>query len=280
MTELSKHTIAKYERCVRIFNTKYPGVDTKNPENVIKALKSDYKESSIRCFLSAFHDIYRKKGDAATMKLYSAIISKKIKEELDETSKQELTETEKENYLTWDEILKAAIAIQADPKVSDEYKLIVSFYTLLPPVRLDYARLKIYATKPDEDVGNYLVYDKADPFIKINEHKTAKAYGAIVHKMPEALRTQFMDYLAKNPKRTTLFDVSELTFGKRIFAIFQKQTGKRIGVNILRHAFVSKFRDGEKPYVEKIGVAKAMGHSVAMQEMYRRIPAGGAGATD
>ena len=48
------------------------------------------------------------------------------------------------------------------------------------------------------------------------------------------------------------------------------ETGKAVGVNMYRHARITKERAGDKTAAAKGALAKQMGHTVAAQENYRR----------
>lgn len=279
-TERSPITIETDARNLRLVKTNYPDIDLTNPDNLINAMKSKYKPRSIKTYLISIYNDFKAKNNTHVADLYRKRFTEYAVEIGKVERKQELSDVEKDKFVDWDTIVKAYNEIQADTKITDESKLLASFYVRLPPARVDYAKLKIYKEKPKEDKGNYIVLDKHAPFVKINEHKTSKTYGDLQHPLPAELLTEINAYLSKNPELTTLFDMSELTMSKRIIATFLKKTGKRIGVNILRHAFITKFKEGEKPLLDKMDLAKKMGHSTSMQDLYRRlVPAGGAGST-
>lgn len=285
--EYSAITIANYNNRIKTFTKKFPTVDTRKPEDVYAALqRSDYAPASYRAFLVAFSWSYKQKGETEIVSKYTPFITTDAREELGKLKKQEFSsEREKKNYVPWDEILKIAADIRADPAFKTEDKLLVSFYTTLPPARVDYLNLAIHRTAPAEDVGNYIVINPKKPYVKINEHKTAKTHGPIMHTLPVRLLAQTLQYLLENPSVTTLFESNEIAMSKRVIRIFRRKSGKNIGVNILRHAYITKMREGDMRLLHKIDMAKSMGHTVMHQELYRRVDdaaagaAGGAGAS-
>ena len=58
---------------------------------------------------------------------------------------------------------------------------------------------------------------------------------------------------------------------KRIKKIFFRETGRGTGINILRHSYITDARRGEKPLKEQKELALAMGHSIGMSQLYRRL---------
>ena len=183
---------------------------------------------------------------------------------------QKLSEAEKTKYADWPYILETAKQLYADPYVGDDDKLLVALYTELAPVRVDYTNLRILRAPPTPDEGNYVVLRRKNPYIKLNNHKTAK-YGAIMNKLPAALKRRFMEYARDHPTETTLFEMEENAMSKRITRIFRRYSDKKIGVNILRHSFISHFLSKAPSLRDMEDLAARMGHSVALQQLYRKM---------
>jgi hypothetical protein len=200
---------------------------------------------------------------------------KKIKELADLITEgyktQELTEREAKKYETWDVICDWSDKLLADVSVLDTDKIMVGLYTLLPPVRLDYCNLRLFDKKPEEDKGNYAVINKEEAYVRLNEHKTAKTYGALQMTLPKKLARRIRLFMKANPEVRVLFEMNEKAFGKRLARIFAKYTDKHIGVCVLRHSYISSFLD-KAPSLKKCeALAKMMGHSTTLQQYYRRL---------
>lgn len=132
-----------YNNCMKILddlNLKYSTKSNylksllfKNNENIICLSEDDKKN------ISNFFN--------ATNKKYCDIVDKHQK-----------TESQEKNYLEWNEILK--IYNQIMTKDNEQNKLLISFYILLPPRRIDdYRHLYLTKTKPRkmDNNKNYIV---------------------------------------------------------------------------------------------------------------------------
>lgn len=178
---------------------------------------------------------------------------------------QLLSPDEQEKFLDWKSILK----IQQTMDKGTLEHLLVSLYTLQPPMRLDYCGMKVVATHPEAKDGNYLVMSK-EPYFIFTQYKTAKRYGVVIKKVPDALVVILKRYLKAHPTEV-LFSMSESAFSKLIGDTFMKLCNKRVTVNILRHSFVSFHKRNDKLIKQQQKLAKDMLHSVGMSEIYRRV---------
>ena len=149
-------------------------------------------------------------------------------------------------------------------------------YVLMPPRRLDFSPLRIVKRKSAKIKDNHLIVNKKSMTFTFHEFKTAKAIGSQVVKVPADLEKQLRLWLDFNGG-TWLFTtregapMSESLLSAYLIRIFERLTGKKIGVDILRHSFISWMREGEMPLTEKQTLAEQMGHSVATNELYRRV---------
>ncbi len=149
-----------------------------------------------------------------------------------------------------------------------------------PPTRLDYAPMKIieyrdYIKLDDEEMAenNYLVLKSRNKkFFHFGEYKTSKKYGETQIPVGKKLNSVLNIWLRVNPTDDLLLNSrgqaqSANGLGKYITKVFEP-TGKKLGVNMLRHIFISeKFTPQLN---EKQEIAKKMGHSVDMQELYAK----------
>ena len=84
-----------------------------------------------------------------------------------------------------------------------------------------------------------------------------------------------------NPDVNVLFEYTEKALAKRIERIFRKYSeGKKVGVCVLRHAYISHFLDGAPGLRECTALAKKMGHSATLQQYYRRLDKKDASSTE
>jgi len=109
-------------------------------------------------------------------------------------------------------------------------------------------------------------------YFHFGEYKTAKKYGANVIPVGKKLNSVLNIWLRINPTDSLLLNSQGKPqtangLGKYITKVFEP-TGKKIGVNLLRHIFITeKF---EPQLEEKKKVASQMGHSVGTQELYAK----------
>jgi integrase len=194
------------------------------------------------------------------------------------SEEQTLTEKESEKFVEWPLVLKTLEDIQAD--VSDlasfQDYLIVSLYTLMPPVRLDYAEMKVAKAEPEKPDCNYLIMNQK-PYFLLTQYKTAKKYGATRLPIPKNLLTIINEWLEMNDSEDFLISPNSnkpmppWELGQTIIRVFKKHLDKDVGVNVLRHSHATWLRRNEMSLKDSKELAKAMQHSVGMSQLYRRI---------
>jgi len=165
-----------------------------------------------------------------------------------------------------------------EEKINLTYYVIVSLYTLLPPVRVDYAPMKIITDINDDDNETNYLYIKSrnnKQFI-LNEYKTSKKYGKKIIDIPPELNSVINLYLKFHSSNNSfLFNskgnymtAKELTL--LIPKAFSIYTFKNITLNLLRHIYISEniqLKSPEQLKKEK-DIADVMGHSLAIQQTY------------
>ena len=190
---------------------------------------------------------------------------------------QQLSPAEAEKFLEWPEILKACETIRLAAYDLNTYQdyVLVCLYTLIPPVRCDYSPMRVVSSE-EGATGNYLLVLPSGYTFVLNEYKTAHRYGQQRIAVPEDLKQVLDNWLELNPSGWLLCapDGSPLTesgLSQRLVSVFKKHTGKAIGVNILRHSFVSWMRRYEPTFQDQKRLAGGMLHSVGMSQLYRRL---------
>jgi len=142
------------------------------------------------------------------------------------------------------------------------------------PVRLDYGDMKVVAVEPAEPVGNYLVWGRK-PYFYFSDYKTFKVYGVIRIKLRSALIDVLEEWLPYSGEHL-LVDRSggalgPVALGQLIISTFQKHCGKKVGVSMLRHSYISYIRAKELPIKQSDALAHQMMHSPKMSMIYRKI---------
>ena len=154
--------------------------------------------------------------------------------------------------------------------------LIASLYTLQPPVRLDFAEMKIIKNEKEDDNKNNFLYvrGKTRKFFIFNDFKTAKSKGKIRQPINSRLNNVINLWLKHNKSDNFLIgkggrEMSPNALGKTITRIFNIE-GKRITLNLIRHVYISEHINLEQKKKEK-ELAQAMLHSVETQEDYAKV---------
>ena len=263
--------VSKSSYYTNIERFKRLGVNPANTEETMKYIESKKSVNTQKTYLVSILKWIGENPALGAQRVFYREKVRELNEATMETYKdQKLSETEKKKYVQWSFILETAKQLYADPYVSDDAKLLVALYTELPPVRNDYVNLRILRAEPETDEGNYVVLRRKNAYIKLNNHKTAK-FSSIQNKLPPALKRRFMEYARDHPTETTLFKMEENAMSKRITRIFGRYSDKLIGVNILRHSYISHFLDKAPSLRAMEELAKQMGHSVALQQLYRKM---------
>lgn len=242
-------------------------VDTKDPKALFNFFKQqNYEASTARNYLAAA--IYENK-DNPKIKLALNDALKPISTNLENLKKtQKPTARQMAKHVAWDLVQEKAMKELNTPtnNFTNEERILIALYTLLPPARLDYIQMKMYTKEPSEPVGNYFICNSKNRTVVINEYKEAVKHGQIRTEMPEKLCSLLKSYFKTY---SILFPVSPTTLGNRITKVFSKLLGTPMTSTALRHSYISyKFKDAPT-FKESSEIAEHMGHTVSTQQFYR-----------
>ena len=161
-----------------------------------------------------------------------------------------------------------------------ELLMVYVIYSLLIrlPIRNDMAGMELITktqyNKLSEDqkkTTNYLVKEKNNMFLVLNEYKTAKKYGEKKIDVPKDLIKIFRMYIKLTNKEpgdvlfvsSTGNPISRNAMSQLLLKTSKKYMGKGVSTTLMRKAVVSdKFGDMKKEQAE---LADIMGHSVGVQ---------------
>lgn len=206
-------------------------------------------------------------------KEYQDLMNTDIKEYNVDQLKQEKSEDQSENWLSWNEILeiykKMGTQVASLYKVEDKKKnviddieryVLLSFFILMKPRRaMDYSMM--------EFMGDGNVIDLKNKTATYRIYKTAKNYGAQTFPIPDALIKIIKKWRTINKSNKLLPNgntSSQIT--TMLNASFKP---KKVSVNMLRHAFLTHYYNGKMPSLEDMTeTAKEMGHSVEQALKY------------
>ena len=192
---------------------------------------------------------------------------------------QTKSESEKENWISWDKIVekfntrgikanklfKQKVLSKDDINFLNEY-VILSCYVLFPPRRLmDYGMMKIRGC--DQSKDNCMTAKK----MTFNVYKTAKVYGTQQFDMPTELTSIFRKWSKINPSSYLIWnEKGKPTNSQQLNAILNRIfDGMDVSVNILRHSYLTAYYSGKMPsLLEMEDTAMKMGHSVKQAMLY------------
>ena len=299
---LSESSIKLYIRNLEKLNDDLPIKNLnflKSIQNIEDKLK-DYKENTKRGYLiSICSALSTDKSTKPKQKLYDEyykLLSSKNNELKTEEGNNEASETQKKNWITWDNVkekieeLKNKVDIFKNSKEINEhnyntllqYVILGCYFYKQPRRNQDYYKMMVVKSyTPDLPItNNYLDYDNKEFVFCL--YKTSKTDGIQKEKIPDELMEILNIYFKfhpdiKNKKIKKGVEVPFLVYynGKPfekvncITRILNKIFDKSVGSSMLRHIFLSnKYGDVIKEQKED---AAAMGHSFQMQKDYVKI---------
>lgn len=157
--------------------------------------------------------------------------------------------------------------------VGSDARLLLAFYTLIPPVRADYFAteiLKDATEQPTED--NYIILSEKK--LVLQNFKTARKYEKIETIMPKALMDELTESLRLEPRKylfTT--EKKKLAFSREAFSQWANRQlsdvfHKQMNLTVLRHIYITSKINAKTPPMEMRKIAQQMGHSRALQRVY------------
>jgi hypothetical protein len=251
---------------------------------LVKGLK-DMKPKPRKVTASAMLLLLENNKDTDTIK---SLITDANKEDNTEEEKQELTPAQKAAWMDWKDILRVRERLEeeAEPLFSklnlssaEVQKLqdyvIVCLFTYNPPRRLlDYCWMRNGEPQNKNENGVKRSGKAGSPGTFVfNRYKTAKKYGTQTIAIPAPLWRILREWMTINPCPWLIADINckQMTpngLRKRMSRIFGKPG---LGVNILRHAYVSDVVLPDMPFLDKLKkTAEQLGHSPEETLLYKK----------
>ena len=214
------------------------------------------------------------------MNEYRELMLEQIAKYKTNENKQQMSEKQVKNEVSqeeidseYDELKKIATTlykkrnINLDDLQQIQQYIIASLYFgyYIAPRRAENIKVKLKDFKPDTD--NYIKGNK----IVYNQYKTSKFYGKQEILMPPTLRKIIKKWVEVNPTGFLLFDtkfqpLTSVSLNQRINKLF---TNKKVGINGLRHSYMSKkYGDTIDTNKDIADDLEAMGSSSAQEAVY------------
>jgi hypothetical protein len=152
-------------------------------------------------------------------------------------------------------------------------KLLIGFYTYVPPVRLDHYATQILKFGETPSEPNYIFFSDSKAYLKITDFKTAYIYKSIEYEIPFELHRQLALSLQIKP-RTYLFTneqgnpFTRNSFSRwashKLLQVFKKE----LSLTMFRHIFISDLDLNSSPEI-LFEIGRKMGHSITQQHLYK-----------
>jgi hypothetical protein len=199
-------------------------------------------------------------------KKYRELMLEDIKEYNHDIGKQEKSESQKESWVEgnqvktlWDQlkrntdlIYKKSHLTPSDLQQIQSFIIVSLLGGIFVPPRRSKDLVDWRIKEINKNMDNYL--DKSS--IHYNSYKTAKCYGEQVVQIPVALKNILQKWIKVNPTDYLLFDtnmnpLTSVKLNQRLNKLFD---GKKVGVNALRHTYLTdKYADtiSQKKKIDK-----------------------------
>jgi hypothetical protein len=151
-------------------------------------------------------------------------------------------------------------------------RLLISMYTLIPPVRADFFATQIVRPGETPISSNYLILKPDSAALILNDFKTSASYHQIKHEsLPTSLFNQIKLSLALHPRQFLFVNADGNPYTRNAFTAWANRTFSRVlsadfSLTLLRHIYISSLTDIAITDLDRIG--KQMGHSLQMQHVY------------
>jgi len=243
LKDKSEITRKTYISKLNLIKKKYfPDTDNfdwiKKSLEVIKKIKSDdLSDSSKKLFFNALYSVSQDKHYHNEIFSFGKLIDDQVKENKVNPSKLK-------QYVSLKELKKIV------PLVTDlQDKLLISLYVLQPPLRNDYADVRILTKNKqlsERSKGNYIVMRPKSWMFYLNEYKNVAQFGPQKYKYsnkfnPEIYKTMLESYDVK-PRSYLIekqngYPMSDGDISKRIPLITKKYINKDLTINDIRKIY-------------------------------------------
>lgn len=199
---------------------------------------------------------------------YSKLAIKYKKENQLQIQNNQVVKSRLEHQIEWSELINKREQLKQNNNFEDHIKyLILCLYSYQAPIRSEYSNMKILYNKTNNNI-NYLNVMNKHIFLHINKDKVIKSHGKAKFKLNPELTTIIKVSLQLYPRDyiLTKSDFKSALGYQKLIRILHGIFNKKVGIDIIRSAFVTKFYKTNPTYNKKIEIAKNMRSSIHMQE--------------
>lgn len=299
--DLSQGTIDLYLRNLKKLNNdeEFKTLNFLNKPDIILEKIKNLKDNTKRQYLISIVTTLKTMGkDKLYDKYYKLMID--INDKIKEQPKNEMSETQKNNWMEWDDILKkyneyeSTINFNKKKLTEKEYIKILNYVILSCYIRIQPRRnkdwIEMVINNVDKSDKDYNYYDYQNKKFIFNNYKNVKDElknnnnEVKIIDVPDELNDILMNYITKihpilkykrrlnkaeNIHLLVNYDGDQLTNTNIITRILNKIFKKNISSSMLRHIYLSsKYGDVLK---EQEKDAEAMSHNIQTQKDYIKI---------
>lgn len=201
--------------------------------------------------------------------------------------KNQLSANEYENWIPFNEIEKKREQLikefnEDKSNIKLNYQLLlVSLYTLQPPIRTEYCNMQIVNPKAKLDKDkNYLIKNKNDFTLFIQKDKVHKHYEPLKVKLDKQLSkiiseslNQFPREYVFSPETNNETGLSDSSYRDLLNSVFKP---KKVGVDVYRSAYITHYYAEHKDISSRNELARLMRHSREQAEInYQKVTSDG-----
>ena len=282
---ISNASVLTYSSLLRsMYMTQNDSVDNmdvewfRNPKHIIKALENKPPHSR-KTAIASLIVLLGKSEDVDPEIL--AMMNKDAKTVKDNYKDQKMSDKQKENWMTMDEVkeVEARLLDMIKPILSQKHsispeqlKMVMDWLLValssgiyFPPRRSEWQYVKLKDVNRETD--NYIDLKKG--VFVLNQYKTAKLYGREEVAYGKAFGILLKKVLAVIPDQTYLLENKGKSLSAPLITMrLNKIFGKNVSTSMLRHIWTSDKYAGMPSLNELTQNAEAMGHSLTQHLEY------------
>jgi hypothetical protein len=183
------------------------------------------------------------------------------------------TDRQVEGYVPYEKLIEVRDSLPA----GHIHRLLLDMYTLIKPMRCEYARVAIYRGKvPDKPDPNYINIHGKKANLVLTHFKTRKHHDAYDIELPKELVADLLKSLEDQPREWLFVNTRNEPYTPTIYTqwtsrVFLKLFKKPLTVSLIRHSYINTIDFNTLSIKEKKEIATSMGHTVETQDRYRLL---------
>jgi hypothetical protein len=152
-------------------------------------------------------------------------------------------------------------------------KLLIAFYTYVPPVRADHYATEILKFGETPSQPNHIFFSNSKAYLKITDFKTAPVYKSIEYELPSDLYRLLSISLQSHPRKYLFVTEHNKPFtrdsfskwaSRKLLTVFKKE----FTLTMFRHIYISNIDIQSSPEI-LFEISRRMAHSITQQMLYR-----------